>query len=490
MHGDWRAEPPGGGQVTKFPSFGDIPGKSNAASGSAMMQRRVFKRYVGPLLALGAVCGLAGCASYHKAPLQLSAHLAASPSGLDRRLPDGRTIPVTPPLPARDIAALAVLNDPELIAARAQAGVAQAELLNAGLLPDPSINAGFAALISGPADVPAISGGLTQDLSALITYSVNRQAAKAGLAQVNAGILWQEWQVATQAEQLCITLDSDARLIATLRADRTQLERVNQATAAQVGAGNLTLTAQSASMAALAATDTALNATLQTRDTDRDQLDALLGLQPGVVLEATLPQVAPVDPARARQAVATLARRRPDLIALRYGYAQADAKLRAAILTQFLPISLGGTAGRDTSRVVSAGPQLNLNLPLFNRNRGNIAIARASRAQLAAQFTASLDSAESGANALILRIGVLQTQSEAASRQAIAARRMAAEARRAFAQGALDALGAVNLETAAADREREAITLHAQLLAARLALNAVLGIGLPPIIAPARNPSA
>jgi outer membrane protein TolC len=435
------------------------------------------------------VClGLSGCAAYHAAPLNLTSPLKNSLAGLEHILPDGQHIALAPPLPLTSVAALAVLNDPDLIAARTQSGVGKADLLTAGLLPDPSITGGFAALISGPGSIPAITGGFTEDLSALITYRVNVAGAKAGLAAINAGILWQEWQVAGQAEALCIAIDADNKTIASLRADDTMLSQVNAATQSQVNAANLTLAASSASLAALAATQTALNTAIQSRDQDRDQLDALLGLHPGIEIPVILAPPAAIPAGAVAQAIGTLAQRRPDLIALRYGYTQADAKLRAAILSQFLPISLGGTAGRDTSNVWSAGPQLTLNLPLFNRNQGGIAAANAARTQLAAQFAASLATATAAAEALQARIGVLQVQSRIADAQAQTAASIAAQAQTAFANGALDALSAVNLQTAAGDRQREAVALHAQLLTASLSLHTMLGIGLPPIAQPALEP--
>jgi hypothetical protein len=107
-------------------------------------------------LQVSLLLGLAGCASYHKSPLDLTPPLKSSFSALDHRLPDGAFIPLTLPSRAQNVAALAVLNDPDLVAARAQHGVAHADLLSAGLLPDPSVTGGFAALISGPGSVPAI----------------------------------------------------------------------------------------------------------------------------------------------------------------------------------------------------------------------------------------------------------------------------------------------------------------------------------------------
>ncbi len=439
-------------------------------------------RWHGIIANLVLCLGLSACAAYQADPLRLASPLGNALSALNHRLPDGRLISIAPPLSLWDVAALAVLNDPDLAAARARHGAAQADLLSAGLLPDPSISGGFAALVSGPGNVPAISGSLAQDLSALITYRVNVRAAKAGLASVDAGILWQEWQVAGQAQALCIAIDADEKTIASLQTDSAALGQVNTATQAQVNAGNLTLAASSASLAALAANQTALNGAIQTRDQDRNQLDALLGLHPGTEVPVILPAVTQISPALTAQAIASLPMRRPDLIALRFGYEQADAKLRAAILTQFLPITIGGTGGRDTTNVWSAGPQLTLNLPLFNRNRGGIVSASAARAQLAAQFTASLASADASAEALLARIYVLQAESRSADAQAQTAAGMAAQSQAAFENGSLDAQSAVNLQTAAGDRQREAIALHAQLATANLALNTMLGIGLPPMV--------
>ncbi|MDE1896159.1 MAG: hypothetical protein KGH91_03685 [Rhodospirillales bacterium] len=105
---------------------------------------------------------------------------------------------------------MAVQQDPDMAAARAQTGIAQAELLAAGTPPDPSLYIGFEALLGGPASMSFIAGSLVEDVSPLITSSVNVNAAKAHLLQVNAGILWQEWQVAAQAEQLGVALSGEA----------------------------------------------------------------------------------------------------------------------------------------------------------------------------------------------------------------------------------------------------------------------------------------
>ncbi len=411
---------------------------------------------------------LAGCASYHPAPLPSIAELKVLPG-----LPAGKDLSLN------DVAALAVRNDPGLIAARQQHDVAAADVFSAGLPPDPSINAGFDALISGPGSVPSISAGFSQDLGALITYRVDRQAAQAGLAQVDASILWQEWQVASQAEQLAVAIWTDRQSASSLSRQVAALNGVNVAVAQQIAGANQTLADGSASLAALAGEQAALDTAQQNAAHDLASLDALLGLSPGVDIKLAAPATAPPAAGTVASAIASLPDRRPDLIALQDGYAQADARLRGAILSQFLPISLGATGGRDTTNVFSAGPQITLTLPLFNRNRGAIASATASRAQLAAQYRASLASALSDAEALAASIALLQTQTDSAEAAATQAEQTEQAASRAYAAGEITSTAFANLASAEADREASAISLRGQLQTAEISLATLLGLGLP-----------
>ena len=413
---------------------------------------------------------LGGCVQYRPAPLPAAANLRSDAAAL----PAG-------PLSPRDVAALAVRDDPDLAAARAQHGVAAAELIAAGRPPDPSITGGFAALLGGPGTMPAITAGFSQDIGALITYRVDRQAAMAGLHQVDAGILWQEWQVAAQAEELAVSIGTDRETEASLQADRAILAGVDQATQAQVAADNLTLNDSAASAAALATVQSALVTAQQNAAHDGDTLDALLGLTPGTPIAVAPAQNENPPTGALDAALASLPRRRPDLIALRCGYDQADARLRAAILTQFLPLSLGASGGRDTTGVDSAGPQITLTLPLFNRNRASITAAEATRTALAVQYQAALDSAASAAQSLIASIALLQGQTAQARQAAAASSAMAAQAQTAFANGQLSASAFANLAAASGERQREFISLSGQLQTAEISLATLLGFGLPPI---------
>lgn len=413
-----------------------------------------------------ALAGLSGCAIYHPAPLPDTAPIAPP-------------LPTTKPLTLALLANLAVQRDPDLAAARSQAGIAQAELLAAGTPPDPSLSIGFEALLGGPASMSSIAGSLVEDVSPLITRSANVNAAKAHLLQVNAGILWQEWQVAGRAEQLGVTLSGEAADLASLHSDAQALIALEQDVQAQTAAGNLTQQDVSATQIALATLRTALNSEEQAQARDEAQLDALLALSPGTPIALAPIDVAQTPSGLQQQALATLPQRRPDLLALRYGYTEADEKLRAAIRGQFLPISLGAQGGRDTSGVTSAGPQVTLSLPLFNRNRPAIQTDEATRTALRAQYAASLAAARNGAEALGQSITMLQHQSAQADQAAAQAAAIAEDARHSFSAGGLDARAETGLITAAGDREREAIQLRTQLQTAEVSLATLLGLGLP-----------
>ncbi len=399
---------------------------------------------------------------------------------MPHRLPDGRQLDVLAPLSLQTLASLAVLNNPDLIAARTQHQVGNAALLAAGTPPDPSITGGFAALLSGPGSMPALTGGFTQDLGALITGPADRAAARAGLKQIDEGILWQEWQVAAKAEQLAISLAADGATLASLRQDAALLSQIGTATQAQITAQNLTSSEGAAALSTLASVQSAEDSAAQAEGQDLDALDALLGLQPHTPIPLAPPDFTAPQPVAVQAALASLPQRRPDLLALRYGYQQADARLRAAILSQFLPLSIGGAGGRDTSDIWSFGPQFTLTLPLFNRNRPAIAAAEATRDSLHAQYQAALDNAAGAAQALPHQIVLLQSQYTTAQAEAAQAASMAQGAARAYGAGQLSGPAYANLTALAGERARNAISLHTQMQNAELSLATLLGFGLPP----------
>lgn len=235
-------------------------------------------------------------------------------------------------------------------------------------------------------------------------------------------------------------------------------------------------------MAAVTTLQTQLDAATLAQQERWQALNALLGLEPQVrpLLAATLrvPTIGPIDAARMLE---DLPRRRPDLIALQLGYRSQEAALRAAVLGQFPALGLGPNYGNDMTNVASLGPSVSISLPLFNRNRGVVAIQGATREQLRAEYAARLDTASGGARALLANLVMLDRQLAAARAGLGQAAGLALGAESALRAGLLDELSYVQLITARLEKERQVIGLEQQVLDTRVALATLLGAGLPPV---------
>jgi outer membrane protein TolC len=438
-------------------------------------------RYAGPVLLAASIgLGVAGCAD--ESPLDLPRQAALAPSLADLRH-DG--LPLSPPLRVEDVALLAVQNSPDLIAMRAQHGVAQAQVLQAGLLSNPQVTGALLPLVAGVGTTTAWNAGVSEDIRALITLSSNRRAARAGADQIDAQILWQEWQTIGQARLIAVDIIEAERFLALLRQNRDLLSARYQRSRQAVSAGNETLTVSAPDLAALQATTTQINDFERQQLARRHQLNALLGLAP----EASVPlshtaDVPPWDAEAISLALPTLPERRPDLVALQLGYRAQNAKMRTAILSRFPNLTLGVTGGSDNSNVRNAGPQITLELPIFNQNQGNIAIETATRQQLHDEYAARLTAAVGQVRAMMAEIELLYRQLKGVQRELAGTRQVAAQALSAFNAGNLDERSYVDLVGARLTKEQEIVTIEQSLLDQQVAIATLIGAGMPPIVLP------
>lgn len=453
-------------------------------------------RFAAPSPALAGVlaccAGLAGCAGDGAQPLAERPALVASVAALDRQTrPGAPPIAADRPLTLAEVSHLAVQNSPDLRAFRAQRGVAQARVTEAGLLPDPVLSGSYNVLLGGPGVANAIAATLNEDVTALITLSARRRAAREAALQVDANVVWQEWQTMRQAETLAIDLVEQGRLLRSLEQALDLLEHRAAVTSRAVAQGNATLQVLAPDVAALTSLQTQYYAAVLLQEQRWQALDALLGLQPRVrpLLSTGLRGLPVIGADEASRLLESLPRRRPDLIALQLGYLAQQANLRAAVLGQFPALTLGPNYGSDTTRVQSAGPSIAVGLPLFNRNRGQVAIQRATREQLRAEYVARLATASGGAQAMLANLALLERQLAAARAGLGQARTLAASAQGVLQSGLLDELSYVQLIITRLEKERQVIGLEQQVLDERAALATLLGAGLPPVrLVPPKEP--
>ncbi len=388
-------------------SIGSIRGQTGPALGGGT--RRL-------VLSAGLAALLAGCATYKAAPLPTAP--AAFPGQDDlnaaaARLKSSRLRPVTidlgQPLTPDELALIAVIASPALKAARAKAGVAAAQAFQAGLLPDPTLSLGIDRPYAGPDTITALSSALGFDLSSLYEHKVIKAQADAAAEQAHLDLAWQEWQTAGQARLLAariIALEAQQALAVRARkAADEMLRRVLDATArGDLKADDL----EPRRIAAAEAADRARNGE-KDLVAARGDLNKLLGLAPDIalVLAAPRPPAAAPDAGRLFEIAKS---GRLDLAALRSGYASEDAKLRQAILEQYPKLNLTVNHARDTAGVKSIGAAIDFTLPLWNRNRGAIAVETATREQLRAEYGQRLSDTRAEIAALIDNITILRRQ--------------------------------------------------------------------------------
>ncbi len=392
---------------------------------------------------------LLSCTTYAPKPLPTHDDLAAQVPPADA--PQGPA-----PLDMDALATLAVLNNPTLKAAHAKLKVAAAQAFAAGILPEPQFNASFehpTDQVTSPRDprypeYNAYGLGLAIDLQALLTHSSTQAAASAAYAQAQADLLWQEWQTVAEVRTQYVAQSIAAARLAFLAPAAEQYALAADRSARALAQANVTLEQADADQAALAAIRTQEGTALRNQLKAEQSIRGLVGVRPDVVVPLqSLPPPPMMDRAQLMTAVHQLPRVRPDLRALQEGYRSEEAQVRAAVLSQFPNIVVGVTHARDVSDVHTFGGTVSLDLPLFDRNRGHIAIQRATRAQLRAEYLARLDQATADIWQLWHEMNQLSSELADLDRRLPLLERSVESTQRSLAAGNIagaDYLGAVN----------------------------------------------
>jgi cobalt-zinc-cadmium efflux system outer membrane protein len=338
-------------------------------------------RRVGPAAALLS----AACALAEPAPLRPAADIAAERPSLAEIGIDWN-VGLTPDEAAR----LAALRNPELRAAREARGEAAAELQMAGLLSDLVLGGDVLHPTSGPGVsdlVTAYGLSLSVDTASLVTRSSRIDEAAAKAESTDLGLAWQEWQVAQAARLEAVRLGRLRRRLEVARAEIEFLEGTTASLERAVATGDATLQGLGVQRAALEAARQVRRELESAEATSLSTLLAELGLapdQPLVVAES----VALASAAPPPEFIGGCLARRLDLEALRRGYDAQEAALRQAVLEQLPAISVGLTSSRDESQIRFLGGFVSATLPAFDRARGRVALAEATRARLAREFEA------------------------------------------------------------------------------------------------------
>ncbi|MGE0707140.1 MAG: TolC family protein [Planctomycetota bacterium] len=447
---------------------------------------------------LAAACALAfaaplGCTSYAPQPLDewVRAGLARPSSDAlafrarDLRHPLLRPVALDEGdgLSPDEAAVFAVLVNPTLRAARTARGLAAAQVVQAGILPNPQLS--YYLQPPFPTTQPGglLNGyGLTLSwqVEALISRGARVEAAERQGQSVALDVAWQEWLVAERAKLAVgrlASLRAQLALAAEVEAGLLKNEALVQG-----ALGEGLLTALELSAARTASTDArAARRALETQvETERLALNAALGLAPAV--EVALQPTAPPGPT-ASAAPPTLARlldglerRRLDLAALRRGYEAQEERVRAAVLGQFPAVNLGLQGQQDTGGITSLGFGVTVDIPLFDRNQGAIAAERATRTRLRDEYAARLFAARNDIATLLVALRGSEAQLEIARAATPRLERLVTIYRRAVGQGQADVLSYCQAWGELNRNRLGILALERTRLEARVALELAAGI--------------
>lgn len=435
------------------------------------------------VLACAGLATLAGCATYTPKPLhpepaerqagQLSvpAERMPTPALRAHRFDPSDGLDVT------ETAMLAVANNPDLKVMRDQLDVSRAQAFEAGLLPDPQLSASRdQTTSSGQGLTNGYTLGLSYDLGPLFTRSARVASARASQRQVRLELLWAEWQTIAQARLLFDQVQYLRVQQRRLERERSALGTIDATIDTALKQGNLDYAGASAGLDATANVRTQLGDSTRQLKQAEHALRQLLGLAPQAPLHLVGPPWQPrPTTAQIADAMKDLVKRRPDLLALKAGYAAQEANVRAAILGQFPDIQVGVNRARDNSNVYSTGISVGITLPLFNGNRGQVAVSRATRKELADDYRARLLATRNTMHLLVADLHTLDREIGAARTHARQLEQAGKAATASWKHGELDWPTWLSIRSSALTADMDLFALRQQRATASIALETLLG---------------
>jgi cobalt-zinc-cadmium efflux system outer membrane protein len=379
---------------------------------------------------------------------------------------------VTGAITLREALAAALLGNPELIAAAGEIRMRDGLAVQAGLLPNPSLSAELEN-VGGSGDFQGVeSAESTLKLSQLIelggkrgkrmelaalerdsarwNYEVRRVTMLADTAKAFIAVVALQQRVGVLDSVVRLTNESAAALDAQVRAGAAQPAEAMRARVA-VGQAEILRTQRAGELAAA-----------------RVQLAAMWG-SPSPRFDRAIGALDAIAPPPPLDALLAGLESNPDLARWATAIAQRDASLtlEQARAVPDLTVTAGPRYFSDTEEVGLVF-ELGLPLPIFDRNQGAIAGARAERERANAERQAARTAAHSELAQAHERLRVAYEQAVALRERMVpaaeAARRLTDEAYRAGAVRALDVL----------DAQRTAVELREQAIEALAAYHSAL----------------
>jgi outer membrane protein, heavy metal efflux system len=279
-------------------------------------------------------------------------------------------------LTAESAVQIALLNNHDLQARFEEIGISQADLIEAGLLSNPSFAASF-RFPSRPPSGTDIEYSIAQNFLDLLVLPLRKRIAAAQLAQTETRVADAVLKLAAEVKTAFYTVQARQQLLDRLRVISDTIETAAEFTKRLHDTGNtsdLELANQQGSYEQSRLE--VAQAELQVRR-DRERLNRLLGLWGPNTNWTTadhLPELPKQEVSLQRLESRAIAKRL-DLQVRRMQLDLLGQSLALRTKTRFLPsgINVGVDTERDTDGQRVTGPTLDLELPIFNQGQGEIA---------------------------------------------------------------------------------------------------------------------
>jgi cobalt-zinc-cadmium efflux system outer membrane protein len=382
-----------------------------------------------------------------------------------------------------DAAAIALYSNPALRAIRDRRGLAAAQLIQAGILPNPVVSYARDYVTGGntAGTVTGYNFTAAWEFSALIPFLPKQTAARKNFRSVDLDVAWQEWQIAVNARAAIYHVLSLGAQVARAREANDGLQQSTEAVRKATEAHEKTVLDLAAVESASQDSRATMLTLQQEFEKQRLGLNKILGVEPEtkVALREGLSLPTRLASPDEHELLNNLESRRLDLLGLRQGYESQDATVRAAILAQFPKMSAAFVKASDTTNVHTTGFNVAIDVPIFDRNQGVIATERATRQRLLDEYRQRVFEARSDVATAIADIRSLDRQIAAAEEALPLLEKLVNSAQIAIEQRNADVLSYYTARSNLLQKRIQLIKLQEQLLEAHTALEIASGRYLP-----------
>src|SRR6266704_4272057 len=382
-----------------------------------------------------------------------------------------------------DAAAIALYSNPALRAIRDRRGLAAAQLIQAGILPNPVVSYARDYVTGGNTAGTVTGDNFTAawEFSALIPFLPKQTAARKNFRSVDLDVAWQEWQIAVNARAAVYRVLSLGAQLARAHEANDGLQQSTDTMRKAAEAHEKTVLDLAAVESASQDSRATMLALEQEFGKQRLGLNKILGVEPEIKVGLLAGLVLPsrMAPPAEHELFDNLESQRLDLLGLRQGLESQDATVRAAILAQFPKMSVAIVPATDTSNVHTTGFNVTVDVPIFDRNQGVIATERATRQRLRDEYNQRVFEARSDIATAIADIRSLNRQLAAAAEALPVLERLLTSAQTAMEQRNVDVLSYYTARNNLLQKRSQMIKLQEQLLEAHTALEIASGRYLP-----------